>query len=118
VSESVLIIDDERLFRTLVADHLAKEGYRVLAAAGGEEGLKTLAAEPVHVVLLDLIMPGLDGMEVLRRIKRDRPELPVIITTGFASMVPVVESMGLGPAACLVKPFPLDDLRAAIDAAR
>jgi len=62
MSDSVLVVDDERLFRTLVTDHLTKGGYRVVAAASGEEALKSLAAEPFHAVLLDLVLPGVDGM--------------------------------------------------------
>lgn len=110
MSESVLIIDDERLFRTLVADHLAKEGYRVLAAASGEEGLKTLGGEPVHVVLLDLVMPGLDGMEVLRRIKRDRPELPVIMVTGYRTPERAINAVKDGAFDVVSKPVNLEEL--------
>jgi CheY-like chemotaxis protein len=110
VSECVLIIDDERLFRTLVADHLAKEGYRVLAAGSGEEGLKTLGTEPVHVVLLDLVMPGLDGMEVLRRIKRDRPELPVIMVTGYRTPERAITAVEDGAFDVVSKPVNLEEL--------
>jgi len=110
VSDHVLIIDDERLFRTLVADHLTKEGYRVVAAPGGEEGLKTLAAEPVDVVLLDLIMPGLDGMEVLRLIKRDRPELPVIMVTGYRTPERAINAVQDGAFDVVGKPVNLEEL--------
>ena len=110
MSDHVLIIDDERLFRTLVADHLTKEGYRVVAAPGGEEGLKTLAAEPVDVVLLDLIMPGLDGMEVLRLIKRDRPELPVIMVTGYRTPERAINAVQDGAFDVVGKPVNLEEL--------
>ncbi|MGH7380203.1 MAG: response regulator [Candidatus Methylomirabilales bacterium] len=110
MSESVLIIDDERLFRTLVADHLTKEGYRVVAAASGEEGLKTLAEEAVHVVLLDLILPGLDGMEVLRQVKRDRPELPVIMVTGYRTPERAINAVKEGAFDVVSKPVNLEEL--------
>ncbi|MBI2081349.1 MAG: response regulator [candidate division NC10 bacterium] len=110
MSDTVLIIDDERLFRTLVTDHLAREGYRVLAAGSGEEGLKTLAEEPVHVVLLDLIIPGLDGMEVLRRIKAERPDLPVVMVTGYRRPERAINAVKEGAFDVVSKPVNLEEL--------
>lgn len=110
MSDTVLVIDDERLFRTLVTDHLAREGYRVLAAASGEEGLKMLEAERVHVVLLDIIMPGLDGMEVLRRIKAERPDLPVVMVTGYRTPERAINAVKEGAFDVVSKPVNLEEL--------
>ncbi len=108
--ETILIIDDERLFRALVADHLTKEGYRVLAAASGEEGLKTLEKEAVDVVLLDLTMPGLDGMEVLHLLRQDRPDLPVIVVSSHRTVERGVSAVKDGAFDVFSKPVNLEEL--------
>jgi CheY-like chemotaxis protein len=110
MSDSVLVVDDERLFRTLVTDHLTKGGYRVVAAASGEEALKSLAAEPFHAVLLDLVLPGVDGMEILRQIKRDRPELPVIMVTGHRTLQRALSAVKDGAYDMVSKPVNLEEL--------
>ncbi len=110
MSDSVLVVDDERLFRTLVTDHLTKEGYRVVAAASGEEGLKTVAEETFHAVLLDLVLPGLDGMEILRQLKRDRPELPVIMVTGHRTPQRALSAVRDGAYDMVSKPVNLEEL--------
>jgi DNA-binding response OmpR family regulator len=114
MSETILLIDDERLFRALVGDHLTKEGYRVLAAASGEEGLKALLKESVHVVLLDLVMPGMDGMEVLRRVKEDQPDLPVIIVSSHRTVEQGVGAVKDGAFDALSKPVNLEELSRAV----
>jgi len=80
--ETVLVVDDERLFLTLATDALSQAGYRVLTAESGPEALKLLEGEPVRVVVLDLVMPGLDGLDVLPLIKRLKPEVQVIVVSG------------------------------------
>lgn len=80
--ETVLVVDDERLFLTLATDALSQVGYRVLTAESGAEALKLLEVEPIRVVVLDLVMPGLDGLDVLPLIKRLRPEVQIIVVSG------------------------------------
>ncbi|OGU07984.1 MAG: hypothetical protein A2W29_08990 [Gemmatimonadetes bacterium RBG_16_66_8] len=113
----VLIVEDEMALVSAYRRFFAAR-YEMAFAGTGDQAQRTSAVFTPHVAVVDLSLPDTDGFEVVRVLRERWPTLPVIITTGFASMVPVVESMGLGPAACLVKPFPLDDLRAAIDAAR
>lgn len=80
--ETVLVVDDERLFLTLASDALINQGYRVLIAESGAAALRLLEEEPVQVVVLDLVMPGLDGLDVLPMIKKLRPEAQVIVVSG------------------------------------
>ncbi|MBI3990003.1 MAG: response regulator [candidate division NC10 bacterium] len=80
--ETVLVVDDERFFLTLASDALSQEGYRVLTAESGAAALKLLEEEPVRVVVLDVVMPGLDGLDVLPLIKRLKPEVQVIMVSG------------------------------------
>jgi len=108
---NILVIDDEETIRDSCSQVLKKEGYSVKTAEDGLEGLKLLKKEFFHAVLLDLRLPGLDGMEVLSRIKEENPKTPVIIITGYASIDSAVEAMKRGAADYLAKPFSPEQLR-------
>lgn len=110
-SVNILIIDDEESIRDSCTQVLKKAGYRAKAAKDGEEGLKAFKKEFFHVIFLDLKLPGIDGMEVLSRIKEENPETPVIIITGYASIESAVESMKRGAFDYLAKPFSPEELR-------
>lgn len=83
MGSKVLIVDDEEGIRLLYKEELEDEGYSTKVAASGEDALKILDSGGVDVVLLDIKMPGMDGVEVLRRIKDKWPELPVILCTAY-----------------------------------
>ncbi len=108
----VLVVDDEPVIRDLVADVLRDEGYAVVTAADGCEGLDLLARERPDLVLMDVMMPGLDGREayLAMRSRPDLQEVPVVM------MSAAVKPDGLDPtiAGYLPKPFDLDDLLALI----
>ncbi len=107
----VLVVDDERDIRDGCERVLSRLGFEVDTAANGEEGLAALEKEPSAIVLLDLKMPGLDGMEVLRRLRESYPEVLVIIVTGFATVETAIEAMKLGAYDFITKPFKPDELR-------
>jgi DNA-binding NtrC family response regulator len=102
---NILVIDDEEAIRDSCSQVLKKEGYKVKAAKDGREGLKFFRKEFFHAVLLDLKLPKLSGMEVLSKIKKETPETPVIIITGYASIESAVEAMKREAFDYLVKPF-------------
>jgi DNA-binding NtrC family response regulator len=106
----VLVIDDEDRFRTTLVKLLGTQGINAEAAAGGEQGLAMLAEKPFDVVLLDVKMPGLNGQEVLPRIKAIAPQAEVLILTGHASVDIAAEMISGGAADYLLKPCPLDEL--------
>ena len=81
----LLLVDDEDDFRRTVAKRLMKRGIDVKQAASGEECLEILKNDPVDVVVLDVKMPGMDGIETLHRIKKNHPEIEVIMLTGHAT---------------------------------
>jgi len=110
----VLVVDDEEAIRTGIAQALALMGLQVATAAGGAAALEMLARSPYAVVLLDIRMPDLDGMEVLKRIRQDHPESEVIMITGFPTIQGAVEAIKHGALDYLVKPFRLDDLEAVV----
>ncbi len=110
----ILVIDDEPLIVKLLKHNLEKVGYSVLSAGNGREGLELLEEEPVDVVLLDIMMPEMDGMEVLRRLKAAERPLMVIMLTAKATIDTAVACMKEGAHDFLSKPFDMDRLQITI----
>jgi DNA-binding response OmpR family regulator len=109
--ETVLVVDDERFFLTILADFVSQRlGMRSLLAKDGTTALALLQKEQVDLVLLDIIMPGMDGLEVLRRIKGSRPSLPVIILTASAAIDNAIIALREGADDFFRKPVDLDEL--------
>jgi DNA-binding response OmpR family regulator len=113
---SVLIVEDERYIRVTLSFALQKLNVFLDTASNGEEALQKLAKRPYTVMLLDLRMPGIDGMEVLRRVPEIRPDLKVIIITAYGSIEAAVEAMKLGAVDFLQKPFDPDEVRELVSA--
>jgi DNA-binding NtrC family response regulator len=109
----ILIIDDDRHMRSACSRVLSKAGWIVRTAETGDEGLEAALSceEKADIVLLDDLMPGLSGMEVLDRIRSEKPDLPVIIMSGSATEESASEIIKKGARACLAKPFTPDQLR-------
>ncbi len=114
----VLVIDDETSIREGSERILKRMDCSVLGAANGEEGLAILSKKKVHIVLLDLKMPGMDGMEVLGHIQADNPAILVIVITGFATVETAIEAMKQGAYDFIPKPFEPDQLRIVINRAK
>jgi PAS domain S-box-containing protein len=107
----ILVVDDERIMREGCARICQSLGCQVLGADGGEDGLRVLREQEVDVLLLDLMMPGISGMEVLERMQTDRPGVVVIVITGYATVELAVEAMKRGAYDFISKPFTPDQLR-------
>ena len=107
---SVLLVDDDAAFREVMAGELNRLGYDVTAVASGEEALRRVAANEPEVVLLDLRLPGMSGLEVLKSIHADAPATEVIMMTGHGSIDTAIESIRIGAFDYVVKPCPLDEL--------
>jgi two-component system response regulator (stage 0 sporulation protein F) len=110
----VLVVDDEESFRSLVATYLGGQGYEVTTAASGEEALVLLEKSPPQLVLLDLRMPGIGGMQALRSIKVLYPDLCVLMVTAEGDRSVAQEALVLGATDYLKKPFDLDYLDAVL----
>ncbi len=106
----VLLVDDEIDFLETSAKRLRKRGLNVLSAPGGIEALKVLADVAVDVVVLDVKMPGMDGMQTLREIKKLQPSAEVIMLTGHANLEAAMLGMELGAFDYLMKPTDADEL--------
>ncbi|MEE2702589.1 MAG: sigma-54 dependent transcriptional regulator [Myxococcota bacterium] len=114
MAATILIVDDEESIRTSVAEILSDEGYSYRVAGSGEEALATIADAAPDLVLLDIAMPGPDGIEVLERLRDGRPELPVIMMSGHSTIEIAVRATRLGAYDFLEKPLSCDKLLLAI----
>ena len=109
-SARVLLIDDDESFRSILQYNLHKAGYQVVSAPNGREGLKCMEAETFAVVITDIKMPGMDGLEVLRRVKKESPETLVVMITAHGSIEMAVEAMRDGAYDYITKPLNRDAL--------
>jgi two-component system phosphate regulon sensor histidine kinase PhoR len=109
----ILVIDDEQIMRDGCLRILSKDGWSVLTAENGKKGLEEIQGHPenIDVILLDLMMPGMSGMEVLDQVRIIDPNLPVIVITGYATVESAVEAMKKGAYDFIPKPFTPDQLR-------
>ena len=112
---SILVIDDEPGVRALMAEYLADQGYVVRAEGSGEAGLAAFQREACDLVLTDLRMPGLDGLEVVRRVKGVSPRTEVIVITGYATIQDGVDAMRCGAYDFLLKPVRIPQLDAVLN---
>ncbi len=108
--QRILVVDDERRMRDSIKRLLGESGYEITACGSGEEALRRIELREYDLVLLDLVMPGLDGPQVLRRIKAGKPELPVVIISGHGSIEAAVAVLKDGAYDYIRKPFEAEEL--------
>lgn len=114
VKATVMTIDDDEAARRMVKLIFEGQGFRVVQAGSGEEALKTLDEEDPQVVLLDLTMPGMDGMMTLKKIKAKRPTVPVIMVSARGEEETVREALRIGAYDYVTKPFSIDYLESTV----
>ncbi len=115
MSGKILVVDDDASIRMLVSDVLADRGYTVAAVPSGEEAVERLAEERFDLILLDIMMKGMDGLEVCRQV-RDKVECPILFLSAKDSARDIVAGLGLGADDYLTKPFELEVLAARVEA--
>jgi DNA-binding NtrC family response regulator len=113
----ILLVDDEQRFRTTTSKLLAAKGFATSTAGSGSEALEQMKENPFDVVILDVRMPEMGGVEVLAELKKLDPHVEVIIMTGYASVDTAKEIMKLGAYDFMLKPCAIDDLVEKIEAA-
>lgn len=109
-SPTFLIVDDDDVFASIMARSLSRRGFRAEVAPDGESALQALAALPIDVVLLDLRLEHESGLQLIHELRRVRPELRVLIVTGYASIATAVEAVKRGAENYLPKPATADDV--------
>ena len=115
-SRRILVVEDDRSIREGIADALSFHGYAVVQAGRGDDGLDKALHGSCDLVLLDLVLPGADGLAVLRELRRARPTLPVIILTARGDETERVRGLREGADDYVVKPFSIRELLARVDA--
>jgi len=118
IPTNVLLVDDEKDFVEMLSLRLQEAGERVTPAYNGKECLETLEKKNVDVVILDIKMPGMDGIETLKEIKRKHPLVEVIMLTGHGTTETAVQGMKLGAYDYLLKPADFEDLTSKLEGAR
>jgi DNA-binding NtrC family response regulator len=113
----ILLIDDDQSLRRVIEYSLVENGFAVSPATSGEEGLALFQNEPFDVVITDITMPGMSGMDVLEKVRRADPGLPVIIITAYGTIESAVSAMKQGAFDYITKPFNRDELRITLDRA-
>lgn len=106
----VLLVDDEEEFTSTLAERLEIRGFQAMTANNGESGVQCVINEGFDIAVLDLMMPGLNGLETLKQIKSIKPNLPVILLTGHGSTKEGMEGMRLGAVDYLMKPLDINEL--------
>src|SRR6202453_1027518 len=112
--KQVLIVDDEPNLRKILAAQLSRDGYDVMTAEDGEQGLATLRDHHIDLVVTDLKMPKVDGMQLLREALRLDPDLPIVMITAHGTVDTAVEALKIGAFDYLTKPFDKDEVRAIV----
>jgi len=110
MAASVLVIDDEQLMRDFVKETLSRAGYRVTVAADGKSGMEILDKEPIDLVVTDLKMPQMDGLEVLRQVRTRFPGVNVVVMTAYATVETAVSALKGGAIDYIMKPFTPDEV--------
>jgi DNA-binding NtrC family response regulator len=114
---TILVVDDERSVTDLLREDLGEEGYSCVTAGTGEDALKRLSEGNFDVVLLDLKLPGISGMDVLREAKSIHPEVAVIVVTAAGDAQTAVEAMKIGAVDYITKPFELERVNGSVEVA-
>ena len=110
----ILVADDEEMIRDLLSRVLSQEGYQVTCAADGQEAVKLMRKERYDLVIADLVMPRVNGVELLRKAKEIDPTCPVIVITGYPSVDTVTQLVRLGAVDYVTKPFNVDLIRVTV----
>ena len=109
--KQVLIVDDEPNLRKILSAQLTRDGYDVLTAEDGEQGLALLKEHHIDLVVTDLRMPKVDGMTLLRKAHEEDPDLPIVMITAHGTIDTAVEALKIGAFDYLTKPFDKDEVR-------
>jgi len=114
MQEKLLIVDDQYGIRILLNEVFQKEGYQTFQAANGVQAIDIVKKHSPDLVLLDMKIPGMDGIEILKRLKEMTPDIRVIIMTAYGELDMIQEAKDLGAITHFAKPFDIDEIRDAV----
>lgn len=113
--KKVLIVDDQNGIRVLLMEVFSSEGYSTYQASNGKIALSIVREESPDIVLLDMKIPGMDGLEILKQIKKMEPQMKVIMMTAYGELDMIKEATDLGAIMHFTKPFDIDEMRVAVN---
>ncbi|MBI2471422.1 MAG: diguanylate cyclase [Planctomycetes bacterium] len=113
----ILVVDDEEIVRNLLHDTLSNTGYKVRTAKDGQQAISQIETEPFEIVITDLKMPGISGMELLHHILKINPDICVLIITAYSTVESAVSAMKLGAYDYICKPFELEEMKVVVEKA-
>src|SRR5215469_1948129 len=116
-ASTLLIADDNEPLRTLVSQRLRADGYKVIDVPDGPQALEKIGREPVDLLITDIVMPTMDGIELLERARSIRPDMRAIIITGHGTKLAAIDALKHQACDFISKPFELEELRTAIESA-
>lgn len=114
---SLLVVDDELLIRDLLYDFFTGQGWSIAVAENGEKALQVMKNKPIDIVLTDVRMPEMDGMNLVSELRQHHPEIPVVIMTGFPSVDSAVGALRNRVFDYIIKPFNINQLYKTLEAA-
>lgn len=114
INKHILIVDDDESVLKTLARYLRKRGYRISTASGGKEALEKIAKEPPHLVLLDALMPEMDGIETLEQIRLKFPDIDVVMISALKEEVVAQGAIKMGAYEWIPKPFSMQHLEATL----
>lgn len=117
MAKTILVVDDEVGYREMIQMDLSDRGFNAFTAQGGAEALEILKKEKIDLVVTDMKMPKMDGLDTVKAIKKNHPGVPIVLMTGYAVEDRVEKALQLKATACLRKPFDIEDLTTVISAA-
>jgi DNA-binding NtrC family response regulator len=118
MSEKVLLVDDEKEFLDIMSERMQERGMTVKTADSADQAMAMLEKESFDAIVMDFKMPGMDGIQALKNIKSEKPELQIILLTGYATVEKTVEAIKIGATDLLEKPADLEKLAAKIKQAK
>ena len=114
--KTILIIEDDVSILRGLKDNLEYEGYKIITESSGDSGLKAALEKFAHLILLDIMLPGINGFEICRKVKKEKPELPIIMITARGSEMDKVSGLDTGADDYITKPFSIPELLARVRA--
>ncbi|CAJ1317190.1 response regulator [Paenibacillus sp. PK4536] len=113
--KKILIVDDQNGIRILLMELFGNEGYQMYQAANGKAALEVVEQDTPDLVLLDMKIPGMDGLEILKHIKSTHPQIKVIMMTAYGELDIIKQAKDLGAISHFTKPFDIDEMRNVVD---
>ena len=113
----ILVVDDEEIIRNLLQDTLSKTGYKTKTAKDGQEAIELIENEPFEIIITDLKMPGMNGVELLQHVQKINPDICILIITAYGTVESSVNAMKLGAYDYICKPFELEEMKVIIEKA-